>query len=123
MIGKALRKIGLLLNPPKNGDVYYGDILYFVLGNNIEFVLHGLTDKTGKLMYSPIPSEDCYRLTVIDYLSETDQIVCHSEVFCKMVPEHPNDVGNWRPRTQPRRISQVYFKNLIVNGLLTKEKT
>ena len=121
MIGKTFRRIKHALSPPKPGDVYYGDVLYFILGNNVEFVLHGLTDKFGNIVQTPVPSEDCYRLTIVKYLPTVDQYACQSEVFCR--PPIDNNIGNWKSRSQLRRIPEVYFKELVINGLLTKEKT
>jgi len=123
MIVEALRRAKLVLSPPKPGDIYYGDVLFFVLGNNIEFVLHGLTNKNGDPVYSPVPSEDGFRLTILEYAGPGfTHYVCNSEIFCRDVPTHPYDLGNWRKRTQVRRLPVKYFKDLIVNGLLTKGK-
>ena len=119
MILRVLRKLKFNLSPPKPGDVYYGDCVYFVVGSPVEHVLHQLKDKYGNSIWNPVPSSDCYRLTVVEINSS--HYNCLSEVFCRGT-EQNNNIGNWKKRTQSRRFPRSYFKELVGNGLLKKEK-
>jgi hypothetical protein len=123
MIARFFRKLGLYFNPPKEGEAYVGDPDYFVSNNQIERILHSLKDKFGNDIYEPIPSKNCYRLMIVSESSlDSRHYVCATEVLCKSVPEKDGDMGSWKTRTQLRRLPKVYFKDLVVNGLLKKEK-
>jgi hypothetical protein len=117
MIKRLFNKIMLWLKPPKKGDIYYADSLHFVVGKPIEHILHGLKDKYGQSIWTVMQGKCCYRLTI-----ETDVMpyyTCRSEVFC-YGDLCNNNIGEWMKRTQPKRISKEYFKQLIVEGFLWK---
>jgi hypothetical protein len=116
MIGSLLRQVKLYLNPPKKGDVYLGDPLRFVIAKPMEYILHGLKDKTGKTLWEPLPSEDCYKIT-IENDSMPDYYICQSEVLCL---SEAMSVMQWHKRTQPKRIGKELFNSMIINGTLGK---
>lgn len=118
-----INKLKFCFNPPKVGNVYYSDPIYFVISKPIEHVLHALTNKYGNKIYHPVSSNFCYRLTV-----ESDSLpsyyICKSEVFCKGVDDNGivdfNNIGIWKERSQPKRIKKDFFKEMVLNGILVK---
>jgi hypothetical protein len=115
MIVKFIRNIKYKLNPPKKGDVYYGDPLFFVMGRPVEYVLHSLVNKNGDHIFKIVPSPECYRLTI-----ENDSMpyyIVKSEVFCTN-----SDSFLWKERIQARRIKKDLFKEMVLEGQLIKEK-
>lgn len=112
---KLFKAILLDLNPPKMGDVYIGDPLYFILGRPVEHVLHGLTNISGASLWKPFPGNECYRLKIESVSSP--YFICNAEALCT-----DGEVSNWRSRSQPRRIDKFKFKRMIVDGILKKQK-
>jgi hypothetical protein len=121
---KILTKIKLLLKPPKVGDIFYGDPVSFVIGRPVEQVLHGLKDPSGTTLAEPVPSEDCYALTIVSD-SQHAYYVLNAMVFCrrKNLPDSASQgFGEWKPRSQVRRIPRDVFKKMVVDGILKKGK-
>lgn len=116
MIAKFFRSIKLLLNPPKVGDVYYGDPLNFTNGP-FEKNLHGLKDKYGDTTWEIIPSDGCYRF-IVDNASLPAYYRCESEVLCR--DKRGDNVVRWMKRCQPRRINKGSFERMIIEGQLKK---
>lgn len=117
MLARILRKFQLFLKPPKQGDVFYGDPLWFVLSQPVESVLHGLKDKYGTTVFNPVPSEGCFRFTVEQ--CGNSNYIFGSEVFCKEKTD--NNIGTWKKRTQPRRMNKEMFEELFFTGMLWRE--
>ena len=116
MFIRLFRKISLLLNPPKKGDTFYGDPVWWIIPRPVERILHGLKDKYGNNLYDPIPSEDCFRLIIDnDYLDS--YYVLDSEVFCR---SKNSNVSVWMKRTQPRRMGKETLEQFILAGMLRK---
>jgi hypothetical protein len=117
MFRRLYLKLCLWLNPPKTGDVFYGDPAWFFLYKPVEYVLHGLKDSYGNKMYNPVPSKGCVRFT-IEHCGNLNYIL-GSEVLCR------DKVGNssvWMKRTQPRRMSLGMFKELVLVEMLWRQK-
>jgi hypothetical protein len=117
MLFRLYTKVKLWIRPPKSRDAYCANPKNFVIGKPIEQVLHGLKNKHGETIYFPMPSDDCYRLTI-----ESDVMpyyICMSEVFIHG-KNWDNNFGLWMKRSQPKRIGKDYFKQLIVDGILRK---
>jgi hypothetical protein len=114
MFSRTIRKFKLFLRPPKKGDVFYGDPLWFVIHRPIEYILHGLKDKNGTTIHHPIPSKDCF-CVVIEHCGNENYIV-GTEVFCDTKTN--NNIGIWFKRSQPKRIAKEMFEELVLNGLL-----
>ena len=121
MVGLSafFKRIALKIKPPKVGDVYYGDSLRFIIAKPVEEILHGLRDRNGNLIWQPIPSLDCYRLTITSQIG--NHYTCDSEVLCRRVSDYPG-MGEWMMRTQPKVISNHYFLTLITNDYIKKAK-
>lgn len=116
MIARFIRKIKYRLSPPKKGDIYYGDPLFFVIGRPVEYILYGLVDKNGDHLFKIVPSPECYKLTVIND-SMLDYYIFKSEIFCTS-----SDSFLWKERVQPRRIKKDQFKEMLLQDQLRKEK-
>ena len=116
MFIRLFRKISLLLNPPKKGDVYYGDPVWWIIHKPVEHILHGLKDKYGNNLYDPIPSGDCFRLTITNTSMES-YYVLDSEVFCR---SKNSNVSIWMKRTQPRRMGKETLEQFVLAGMLRK---
>src|ERR1700679_2266610 len=99
MFNRTIRKLKLFLNPPKKGDIFYGDPVWFILGRPTELVLYGLKDKYGANMYDPIPSKGCVKFA-IEHCGNMNYIL-GSEVLCT-IPSANERI--WMKRTQPRRM-------------------
>jgi hypothetical protein len=115
MLKKLLTRIKLKIDPPRPGDVFFGDPFEFIFGSLIEYSLHGTRNLYGMVVWHPIPSNGCYRLTV-----ESDSMPyyrCTSEVLCT---SYDGDERAWKKRSQPRRISKHVFHDMIVEGRLKK---
>lgn len=128
MFTRLIRKISLLLNPPKKGDTFYGDSVWWIIPRPVELILHGLKDKYGNNLYDPIPSGDCFRLTITN-TSMDSYYVLDSEVFCRSKNSKPiyqcdirgiSDIGVWMKRTQPRRMSKKSLEQFVLAGMLRK---
>lgn len=117
MFLRIVRKIGLLIKPPKKGDIFHGDPVWFIIPRPIEMVLHGLKDKFGTNLYDPIPSKDCFRFTIEQCGNEI--YILNSEVLCR---NKFSDMLVWMKRTQPRRIGKDMFEEMFLNGLLWRMK-
>jgi hypothetical protein len=114
MIRKLFNTIKYHVNRPKKGDTFYGDPLLFVIGKPVEYVLYGLTDRTGKNIVEIVPSWDCYRVTVTNN-SHPLYYVFQAEVLCAT-----QDSFKWMVRNQPVRFTKENFKRMVINGTLTK---
>lgn len=117
MLTRLVRKISLFVNPPKQGHTFYGDPVWFVLSRPVEHVLHNLKDKFGNTIYTPIPSNGCFRF-VVEFCGNENYILA-SEVFCK--EKSLDSLGTWMKRTQPRRMSKLMFDEMFVMGMLWRE--
>lgn len=115
MIRKLIKRIKLYLDPPKTGDVYYGDTFDFIVGNSIEYVLHGMRDREGDVLWCTIPGRAAYRLTieldVMPYYRCTSEVLAYSK---------DGSSKKWLTRSQPRRICKKKFVTMIVEGRLEK---
>lgn len=116
MFSRLIRKFNLFLDPPKKGDVFYGDSLFFVVHKPMEYVLHGLKNINGETVFHPVPSKGAYRVTI--ELCGHLYYVLDSEVFCKDGTEKTLYDGIWCKRSQPKRIAKEMFEELILNGML-----
>jgi hypothetical protein len=119
MLKRLITKIKLSIKPPKKGEVYAGDPIFFLVGRNVEDVLFGLRNKYGERMWSPIPSFGCFKL-VITNDSLKDYYICEAHALCEDVLFRERE---WKVRSQPRRINKYLFNHMILQGLLKKEKT
>lgn len=113
-----LQKLKLYLNPPKEGDVYVGNPIFFVVNRPIEKILHGMKDKYGMSMWEVVPSDDAYKLT-IESGSMPTYYKCKSEI---LVIDMSFSYKKWLVRTQSRRIGKSMFIDMILNGLIQKQK-
>jgi hypothetical protein len=122
MISKLFNKIYLFLRKPKPEDVYYGNPSFFVISNPIELVLHGLTDIQGRQIHMPIPSDDCYKMTIYSD-SMPDYYICESEVLCSRIENSELFIPDgWKKRTQVRRIDKDRFHQMILSKTLKRGK-
>lgn len=116
MLTRISRTFSLYFNPPKVGDVFYGDPVWFIISRPIELVLHGLKDKFGTNLYDPIPSQGCFRFTVestaMPYYRMTSEVLCKHKFTEKPI---------WMKRSQPRRIPKEMFRELFLMGLIWRE--
>lgn len=111
------RKLKLkFLNPPKEGDAYYSDSLFYVIANNIEKVMHGMRDKHGDAIWQVIPGDDTYRLTIESTMMPYYR--CKAEVLATNVDFSQK---KWLSRSQPRRISKEKFLDMILDGEIKKQ--
>lgn len=117
MLKRFIRKLSLFVNPPKEGDIYFGDPIWFIISRPIELILHNLKDKFGTNLYDPIPSKGCFKLTVI-YCGDKNYIL-ESKVLCS---NKFTDTKMWMQRTQQRRMTKEMFEELIFDGMLWREK-
>ena len=111
---KKIRRLLLKLNPPKKGDEYAADALFFVLGRAIEQVLFGMTDKFGNRLYDSALGDDSYRIVISS--EQSTYFVCQVYTLCT------DSKGSfiWLKRSQPRRFRKEMFKDMIVNGDIVK---
>lgn len=115
MIRRLIARIKLRFEPPKVGDVYYGDPFDFLVGRPIERVLHGLNNKCGDHVWEPLFSEGCYRLKITS--DSMPYYICQVEVLA-----HKNfEEKAWKKRSQPRRFDKKSFCEMIVNGSIKHE--
>jgi hypothetical protein len=123
MMTCLLRKINLFLDPPKKGDIYYGDPVWFIISRPTEFILHGLKDKYGNIMYDPVPSKGGVRF-IIEHCGNLNFIL-GSEVLCHLLNRNKPvmDINDfvWKKRTQPRRMAREMFREFVLTGMLWKE--
>lgn len=117
MIRRLINRIKLALNPPKAGDVYYGDPFDFVLGKLLERVLHDMVNIHGDILWEIIPSDDCIRLTVDS--ASMPYYICASEALCRRVKGEGNNI-EWRKRSLQRRLLKEEFHKMIIDGRLKK---
>src|SRR5579859_4336577 len=111
MFKRLIARVKLKIDPPRTGDVFLGDPFEFIMGSVIEHVLHGTRSIYGFAAWHPIPSKECYRLTV-----ESDSMPyyrCTAEVLCTSAD---GDSKAWKKRSQPRRILKHVFHDMIVEG-------
>lgn len=119
MIKRFIKKIKLRLNPPKRGDIFFGDPVFFIISRPTEYVLHGLKNKYGLTEQNPIPSFQCYKLTIeSDFTSNYYE--CSSEVLCSSALG--SSELKWKKRCQSKKISKLLFNEFVLNGLLRKEE-
>lgn len=116
MLIRLARKFKLFLNPPKKGDTYYGDSLWFIVHRPVEYVLHGLKDKNGNNMYEPIPSKGAVRFLLEQCGNEN--YILGSEVLCRI---ESSQEWIWMKRTQPRRMRKEMFEEFVIAGMLWRE--
>lgn len=117
MVTRFFRKLAFYFKPPKKGDVFLGDPLWFVVGRPIEYILHGLKDREGNTVWEPVPSMGCFKLK-FDINVGNLYYVLGSEVLCR------KDVDNayvWMKRSQPRRMAKEMFRELYLNGMVWRE--
>jgi hypothetical protein len=114
MVNRTIRKLKLYFNPPKKGDVFYGDPVWFVIARPVEYVLYGLKDKNGNTVYYPIPSQGCFKLTV-EHMGNLNYIL-DSEVLCHTAANIAKSI--WFKRSQPKRMAKEYFEELFLSGLI-----
>jgi hypothetical protein len=115
MIRKLIARIKLRFDPPQIGDVYYGDPFAFMIPTMLEAARHGLTDLSGTRLWTIVPSDGCYRLTI-----ESDGMPyyrCTAEVLCKSTD---GDKTEWRKRSQPCRIMKQAFHAMILDKEIAK---
>lgn len=115
---KFYLKVCLYFHSPRIGDIHFGNPKDFVIGRPIEYVLHGLKDRTGATMWHPIPTFGCFRLTIEKETPEKDGYVCRSEVLCDT--ERGLHLIDWHRRSQPKLINKSMFKGFILNSTLKK---
>lgn len=123
MLKRLFKRIELLIRPPREGDVYYADPTMFVLAKRVEYILHNLVDKYGATLYEPVPSDYCYRLTVSSCSMLPKCYVLDSEVFCRgtdYMVVLSNNIGEWKKRSQPKKIGKELFEHLIIMGILRR---
>ena len=113
MIKKLFKTLKYRFSPPKKGNTYYGDPLLFVIGRPVEYVLYGLTDKTGKKLFEIVPSWDCYRITIKSI--QPNYYVFDAEIFCTT-----SNGFKWISRSQPVRFNKENFKRMAIDGTFTK---
>lgn len=116
MIFQLVRKVKLLLNPIKAGQVFYGDTADFYFGV-MEQALHGLRDLEGKEKQHYWHGPDTYRLTVVS--TQMPYYRCDSDVLTRTV-ENGNFL--WKARSLPRRMHKQRFHELIVEGKIKRIK-
>jgi hypothetical protein len=116
MIRRLILKLALFLKPLRAGDVLYGDPVWWVIPRPIEMVLHGLKDIHGANMYTPIPSEGCYKLTIDKDLES--YYILDSEVLCNT---KFSSIVFWKKRSQPRRMARLQLEEYFLNGMLWRE--
>lgn len=117
MILRLINRIKFHLNPPKKGDVYFGDPFDFVCGKLIEHVMHRTKSISGETIWQVIVSDGAYKLTI-----ESDAMPyyrCKAEVLCENVAGYGKE---WLERVQPRRISKEVFKQMIIDGRIKREQ-
>jgi len=121
MFNRFVRKIKLILNPPKSGDVFYGDPIFFIIHKPIEYVLHGLKNKHGENICDPIPSKGCFRLTIS--LCGHIYFLLDSEILCKFNDDEGQGSWFWMKRTQPKRLAKEALEELILSGMLWRDNS
>jgi hypothetical protein len=117
MLKLWFRKLQLMFNPPRTGDVFYGDPFEFIIGRVTEHVLHGTRSIYGYAAWNPSPADQCYRLTV-----ESDAMPyyrCTGEALCVSAD---GEEKAWKKRSQPRRIYKNVFHDMIAEGRLKKHE-
>lgn len=114
MITKLLQKLKFKISPPKAGDVFYGDSYDFVIGSNVEKVLHGMQTRNGDPIWSIVPGKDTYRLTIE---STTMPNYYRLTAECLSYRVH-DDAKAWLKRSQPRRICKPKLMEMILNGTI-----
>lgn len=115
MIRSLVSRVKYFLNPPKKGDVYYGDPFDFIIGKLLEQCLHGMRTVSGDASWNPVPSDGTVKLTIT--LDCMPYYVCKSEVLGENVNDHSK---KWLERSQPRRICKKAFKQMILDERLEK---
>lgn len=118
MIKKIINQILLFFCPIKVGNVYKGNPKFSILGSHVEYVLFGLKNVYGDLIWLPIPSKNAYILTLI---SEDDtHYKFEAECLCISMPSFVDK--KWMKRTQQKRIDKKTFRGMIIDGKLKRSK-
>jgi hypothetical protein len=115
MIRRLIRRIKIPFDPPKVGDIYYGDPFDFICGSPFEHVLHRTKSIYGDPIWNVVASDGCYRLTI-----ESESMPyyrCKAEVLCENVHGYGKE---WLERVQPRRISKDRFREMIIDGRIKR---
>lgn len=116
MIKRLIRKIKLHFDPPFKRDCYYTDPFGFIIGNALEQILHGMRTTNGDVLWEPVPSDRCYRLTI--EMDSMPYYRCTSEVLVTSV-SNPSE-KKWIKRVQPKRILKEKFHEMILDGRLER---
>lgn len=116
MINKLLRKVGLLLNPLKKGDILLGDCSDFGLNTQLEQVRHDLRDISGDITHTHWVGSDTYRLTIL-ITAMPSYYVLKAEVLTRTIED---DQFVWKKRYIDRRINKQKIHDMLLAGKIGK---
>jgi hypothetical protein len=119
MINKFIKRVSLYFNPPKKGDVFYGDAFDYICESTTERIFYEMTDRYGHSMFHYVVGSNTYRFTVES--AAMPYYICGVEILAQ-------SRGNpykktWLKRSRPRRIWKKDFHRLIIEDRMVKTTT
>jgi hypothetical protein len=115
MINKFFKYLSLHLNPPRRGDVFFGDAFDFMCDSNSERIFYPLIDRNGHTTHHFVQGDNTYRFTIEN--SAMPYYVCRVEILTLNVYETKR---TWLKRSLPKRMWKKDFHRLILQGRMKK---
>lgn len=116
MIRKLIAQIKLYFYPPKTGDVFYGDVLDFMLERTSERIHYPLIDRHGHTIWNFVPGDNTYRFIITN--DAMPYYICDVEILVSNRENRYDKI--WMKRSQQRRIWKKDFRRMIVEGRMAK---
>ena len=118
-MNKLFKKIHLYFNPPKNGDVFFGDPFDFLCDSNWERLHYPMSDRHGHDTWSFVPGTNTYRFTIES--AAMPYYRCKAEILAANREEPFRKC--WIERSQPRRIWKKDFLRLILEDRMVRTQS
>lgn len=117
MLG-LIKRIRLTLNPPRKGDIFFGDSADFLCERNSERFFYPMKDLRGHEIWRFFPGPQSYKFRISSaampyYICETEILVFSKFNFKEK---------RWLRRSIERRIWKKDFNRLIAEGRLKRSR-
>lgn len=117
-MNRLIKFIRLYFNPPKNGDVFFGDVNDFDIERRYERIFYPLIDRNGQTVWNFAKGKHTYRFTIEN--AAMPYYVCKAEILACHVADPSKKA--WLERSFERRIWKKDFHRLVLDGRMVPTK-